>query len=132
MAKCRASRSPKDLEPGAYEVVLEPAAVAEIMYWLCFTAFGSKMYEDGSSFLAGRIGERVMGENVTIVDDALDPACPGLAFDFEGTPALSRRADRLRSGPGHRPQPAVGPVRAARRPRGTRCRPRWRPTASSF
>ena len=86
VAKCRASRSPKDLAPGAYEVVLEPAAVAEIMYWLSFTAFGSKMYEDGSSFLAGRIGERVMGENVTIADDALDPACPGLAFDFEGTP----------------------------------------------
>ncbi len=86
VARCRASRAPRQLEPGAFEVVLEPAAVAEIFLWLSFTAFGSKMYEDGSSFLAGRIGERLMGENVTIVDDALDPACPGLAFDYEGTP----------------------------------------------
>jgi predicted Zn-dependent protease len=86
VARCRASRAPRQLEPGAFEVVLEPAAVAEIFSWLNFIAFGSKMYEDGSSFLAGRIGERLMGENVTIVDDALDPACPGLAFDYEGTP----------------------------------------------
>jgi predicted Zn-dependent protease len=86
VATCRASRSPKEVAPGAYDVVLEPAAVAEIFNWFSFIAFGSKMYEDGSSFLAGRIGERVMGENVTITDDALDPACPGLAFDFEGTP----------------------------------------------
>lgn len=85
VATCRASRSPKEVEPGPREVVLAPAAVAEIFLWLSFIAFGSKAFEDGSSFLAGRIGERVMGENVTIVDDALDPACPGFAFDFEGT-----------------------------------------------
>ncbi len=84
--KCRRSRSPKDMAPGSYEVVLEPAAIAEIFNWLAFVTFGSRGFQDGSSCLAGRIGERLMGEEVTILDDAFDPACPGLPFDFEGTP----------------------------------------------
>jgi PmbA protein len=89
--RCRRSRSPKELAPGTYEVILEPAAIAEIFSWLSFTAFGSKCFEEKSSFLAGRIGERVMGENVTIVDDAFNAACPGVAFDFEGTPRQTVR-----------------------------------------
>ncbi len=84
--KCRKSRNPKSLEPGEYEVILEPAAVSELFEWLSFIAFGSKAFEDNSSFLAGRIGEKVMGENITIADDALVPANPGLGFDFEGVP----------------------------------------------
>ena len=84
--KCRKSRNPKDIEPGEYEVILEPAAISELFEWLDFTAFGSKSFEENTSFLAGRIGEKVMGESVTIVDDALNHDVPGFAFDFEGVP----------------------------------------------
>jgi PmbA protein len=84
--KCRKSRAPKEMGPGVYEVILEPGATAEILTWLSQIAFGSRSMQDGSSFLAGRIGQKVMGDNVTIIDDAFDPACPGIAFDFEGTP----------------------------------------------
>ncbi len=84
--KCRKSRNPKDAKPGEYEVILEPAAIGELFEWLDFVAFGSKSYEEKTSFIAGREGEKVMGENVSIFDDALDPEHPGLAFDFEGVP----------------------------------------------
>jgi len=86
VTKCRKSKHPKDIKPGEYEVILEPAALGELFEWLNFVAFGSKAFEENTSFLAGRIGKKVMGENVSITDDALDPNNPGIAFDFEGVP----------------------------------------------
>jgi PmbA protein len=94
--KCRKSKSPKELSPGDYEVILEPPALAEIMGWLSFIAFGSKAFEEGTSCLAGRMGQRLMGENVTIADDAFEPANLGLAFDFEGVPR--RRVELISRG----------------------------------
>jgi PmbA protein len=94
--KCRKSRDPKDIEPGTYEVILEPAATAEIFSWLKFVAFGSESFEDGTSFIAGRLGEKVMGDNVSIYDDALDPECSGLPFDYEGVP--KKRVHFIKSG----------------------------------
>lgn len=84
--KCRKSRNPKVVEPGVYEVILEPSAVGELFEWLSFVSFGSRSFEDNTSFLYNRIGEKVMGDNITIADDSLDPECPGLGFDFEGVP----------------------------------------------
>jgi len=94
--KCRKARKPKSIEPGVYEVILEPAAVSELFEWLSFVAFGSKAFEDNSSFLTGRIGQKVMGENITIADDPLEPANPGLGFDFEGVP--KRRVEMISNG----------------------------------
>lgn len=70
---------------GAYEVILEPEAVAELIGWLGYTAFGAKSVAERTSFLAGRMGERLMDESVTIYDDGHDPAGLRLPFDFEGT-----------------------------------------------
>jgi predicted Zn-dependent protease len=45
-----------------------------------------KAYHEGRSFMSGKLGKKVMGENVTIWDDGLDRrglVCP---FDFEGAP----------------------------------------------
>lgn len=94
--KCRKSRNPKDIKPGTYEVILEPAAIGELFEWMNFIAFGSKAFEEKSSFLADRIGERVMGENISIYDDALDPSSPGIPFDFEGVP--KKRVDLVKNG----------------------------------
>jgi PmbA protein len=84
--KCRKSRAPREMEPGVYEVILEPAATAEILTWLAMIAFGSRSWQDGSSFMVGRIGQKVMADSVTILEDAYNAACPGIPFDFEGTP----------------------------------------------
>ncbi len=80
-------RDPIELPPGAYDVILEPAAVAEVLEWLALTSFGARAIEEGSSCLAGRLGQRITGP-ITIYDDALsgDGGCPTLPFDAEGTP----------------------------------------------
>jgi PmbA protein len=84
--KCKQSQNPHVVEPGEYEVILEPAAVAEIMEWLNFTGFGSKSFQQGTSFLANRVGKKITSEMITICDNALDPKAVAFPFDFEGVP----------------------------------------------
>ena len=86
ISRCALDRDQLELPPGEYTVILEPACLAEIMMWLSFTAFGSEAYLSGQSFLAGAMGERSMGENITIYDSAWEPEAQGLPFDLEGTP----------------------------------------------
>ena len=82
----QANRNPKDLPLGAYDVLLESEAVAELLEWLGFIAFGAKAFAERTSCLAGRLGDAVMGESISITDDALDPAGLAMPFDYEGTP----------------------------------------------
>ena len=42
--------------------------------------------QEGRSFLSGRIGERVAGENITLRDDPYHPLHRGSPFDAEGMP----------------------------------------------
>lgn len=77
---------PVDLDPGAYTVVLAPEAVAAIAQFLAWYGCSAKAVEEGRSFMSGHLGERVVSELITLVDDALAPEAMGLTFDFEGQP----------------------------------------------
>ncbi len=79
-------RNPKDIEPGDYEVVLEPAAVAALMEWLSYIGFGSKAFQEETSFISGKIGQKITGERFTVYDDATDLSGVAFPFDFEGVP----------------------------------------------
>lgn len=72
------------LDPGPWDVILEPPAIAEVFEWLNMIAFTGQSYEEGSSFLVGKAGQRVAGENVTIADDSVDPSFLPFPFDLEG------------------------------------------------
>jgi predicted Zn-dependent protease len=76
----------EDLAPGAYDVILEPPATAEVLDWMNMIALSGSAYDDGSSFFVGNIGNRVLGTNFTLADDALDDAFLPFAFDMEGLP----------------------------------------------
>ncbi len=78
--------SPQVLEPGKYTVIFEPAAFREFLGYLSWIGFGAQPFEQGSSFMSGKIGERIAGENVTMRDDFTQPLGLGLPFDFEGAP----------------------------------------------
>jgi PmbA protein len=95
-AKARDSQNPRDLEPGRYEVVLEPAATATLLAFLAYMGFGGRAIAEGRSCFSGRLGQKLMDERVTIYDDALAPETIGLPFDFEGTP--KRRTDLVKEG----------------------------------
>ncbi len=86
IGKAELSRDPDEVAPGRYTVVLEPNAVAELVAFLAWLGLGAQSEQEGRSFLSGRLGERVTGAGVTLVDDAFDPRSFGRPFDHEGTP----------------------------------------------
>jgi len=57
-----------------------------MVQWLGWLGFGAKAYDEGRSFLVGRLGQRVCSPLVTIVDDATAADTIGIGFDFEGVP----------------------------------------------
>ena len=81
-----ASGKQEDLQPGAYDVILEPPALGEVFDWMNMIAFTGQSYEDGSSFFVGNLGKRVLGENFTLADDSTDPDFFPFPFDLEGMP----------------------------------------------
>lgn len=83
--KAADSRSPRDLPPGRYTVILEPAAVLDLTGQM-FLDFSATAIRDGRSFLKDRIGKKIFGENITIHDDAGHPLQSGAPFDGEGVP----------------------------------------------
>lgn len=80
------SERPGDLDPGSYTVVLAPEAVADLIDFMCWLGLSARSAEEGRSFMSGRMGERVISEQITIVDDAVADHAFGLSFDFEGVP----------------------------------------------
>jgi predicted Zn-dependent protease len=81
--KARESAHPAELAPGKYTVILEPAAVLDLVGFM-FYDFGGLAILDQRSFLNNRVGTKLFGENVTIWDDADHPLQSGPAFDGEG------------------------------------------------
>ncbi len=80
------TRSPVELEPGTHRAVLSPWAFGELLSYFNVSSFGSLALQEGRSFLAGRLGEQVFDERLTIREDGRDPAGMPKAFDFEGVP----------------------------------------------
>jgi PmbA protein len=83
--KAAHSRTPQVAPPGRYTVVLEPAAVLDLVGQM-FGDFSATAIRDGRSFLNDRIGKKIFGENITIHDDVCDPLQSGAPFDGEGVP----------------------------------------------
>jgi predicted Zn-dependent protease len=84
--KALLSVNPEEVPPGKYLTLLEPPAVAELLVFLNYIGFGARSFQEGRSFMSGKIGQKVTGENITIVDDASNPNGLGLRFDAEGVP----------------------------------------------
>lgn len=84
--KARRGRNPIELSPGHYTVVLEPQAVGTLVSFLGLMGFGAKQYEEGRSFLVGKLGEKITSEYVNILDYPTHPKTISLPFDFEGLP----------------------------------------------
>ena len=83
--KASSSAHPREVPPGKYTVVLEPAAVLDLLGFMFFDFGGTALLEQ-RSFLNNRVGTRLFGENVTIHDDVYHPLQSGAAFDGEGMP----------------------------------------------
>lgn len=83
--KCAASRKPRELEPGHYTAILEPAAVLDLVGFLFYDFAGTAIL-DKRSCLTGRMGKKIFGENITLWDDVYHPLQLGGPYDGEGLP----------------------------------------------
>lgn len=77
---------PVELDSGQYTVILEPDAVANFLLFLAFLGFGGKLLHQHRSFMSGKIGEKIMGDNITITEDPFNARIEYLPFDYEGAP----------------------------------------------
>jgi predicted Zn-dependent protease len=93
---CADSQEPRELPEGRYDVVLSPYALDELMTWLNYIGFGADPYQEGRSFMSGKLGEAIMGSNVSMWDDGLDTRGLPLPFDFQGVPR--QRVDLIKNG----------------------------------
>lgn len=83
--KAKLSRAPRELAPGRYTVILEPAATPDLVGQM-FGDFSGTALNDQRSFLNNRLGTKLFGENIHIYDDVGHALQSGAPFDGEGVP----------------------------------------------
>jgi predicted Zn-dependent protease len=88
--KCREWRGKTALDPGEYEVVLEPAAVGMLMLRMMFE-FDARQADEGRSYFTrrgggNRIGEKLFDERITIVSDPAEKNAERNPFNNAGEP----------------------------------------------
>jgi predicted Zn-dependent protease len=81
---------PKRLEPGHYTVILDAAAVADLLEFLVWS-LDARRADEGRSFFSrkgggNRLGEALFGSHVTLQSDPTSSATPGAPFDEQGLP----------------------------------------------
>jgi PmbA protein len=77
------SARPREIPAGKYTVILEPSAVLDIVGFM-FWDYSGMAILDQRSFLSGRVGAKLFGDNITIWDDVAHPLQSGAPFDGEG------------------------------------------------
>ncbi len=78
----------KPIESGEYRVLLKPYAFCDLLRAFS-PMFSADEAQKGCSLLAGKEGQRIANELVTITDDPFDEIAP-IAFDGEGTPCVKK------------------------------------------
>jgi predicted Zn-dependent protease len=93
LQRAKLNKNQGDVSPGKYDVVIDPNAWTEVPFFLAVSAsagytpdFGMRQYKEGRSYLSGRMGEKLLGDNITVEDDAYNPLQTGPVFDGEGYP----------------------------------------------
>lgn len=74
-----------------YTVILGPQAIAEVIQMAIFTGFWGRGYEEKQAWTAkNSIGDKVLGDNITIADDPSNDKTFKSKFDFSGQKRTKR------------------------------------------
>jgi predicted Zn-dependent protease len=85
------SQKPRRLEPGKYTVILEPAAVSDMVIQI-LNSFDARDADEGRSLLTRkgsgtRLGEKMFSEKITMRSDPFDARNPGMPWNSGELPA---------------------------------------------
>ncbi len=83
--KAKRNRDPIELPPGRYRVILEPSAVADLLIFMS-SGFDALAVSENRSWLSGKVGQKIFGDNITLYSDISHPLHQGCPFDAEGMP----------------------------------------------
>ncbi|HZY46415.1 MAG TPA: TldD/PmbA family protein [Candidatus Bathyarchaeia archaeon] len=91
LERAKLNKNQAEIAPGKFDIVVDPNAWSEMLLYFAVSAstgfspdLGMRQYKEGRSYLSGRLGEKVLGENVSIDDDVYHPDQAGPPFDGEG------------------------------------------------
>ncbi len=84
--RAQASRGPRPIPAGEYPVVLDPYAFVTLLEALSESGMGALPVQEGRSWMNGRLRQRCLSPQLTILDDAYDARGLPQAFDCEGVP----------------------------------------------
>ncbi|MDI6851118.1 MAG: TldD/PmbA family protein [bacterium] len=93
--KALMGQNPRDLEPGQYDVVLEPLAVADFLAFMLWT-MDARGADEGITYFSGKLGQKIFDERVNMYSDPMSPLNPSIPFDGDGL--LLRRVDWIKHG----------------------------------
>jgi predicted Zn-dependent protease len=90
LRKALDSRKAQPLAPGKYTVILEPAAAADMVWYLLYN-FSAREADEGRTFLSlgegkNRLGESLVSPKITIFSDPVFPEMPAFPIGEDGLP----------------------------------------------
>lgn len=88
-AKAAFDEAPRDLDPGRYTVVFEPAATQELARWL-LRSLDARVADEGRGFFSGKAGASLFDRKLTLYSDPADPLAPDCPIGFEGVAQRAR------------------------------------------
>ena len=83
--KAAHSREPREVPAGRYTTILPPSAVLDLVGFLFYDFAGTAVLDKRSCF-TGRMGKKLLGDNITLWDDVYHPLQTGPPYDGEGLP----------------------------------------------
>ncbi len=86
IAKAKRGRDACELPAGRYPVILEPAAVAGLWAWLIWS-LDAKSYAKGTSPFAGKLGQGIVDERLTLRNHPDHADLLGEGFTHDGLPS---------------------------------------------
>lgn len=74
------------IKPGKYKVILEPMASVELFGFTGYLGFNALAYYEKRSFISDKLGQKLLSDKLTIIEDPIDFPLAVMPFDYEGYP----------------------------------------------
>jgi predicted Zn-dependent protease len=88
IGKAKRSGELRELPPGRYQVILEPAAVAGLVTWMLWM-LDAKAHDKGTSPFTGKLGQPIVDKRLTLQNLPDHPDLFGIGFTQDGLPSES-------------------------------------------
>ncbi|MBN2541905.1 TldD/PmbA family protein [bacterium] len=79
------AQNPQDIEPGDYTVIFEPQAVIDFLGFFAYN-MTQRDADEGTTVFAGKVGEKLFGDKVTLTTELDDPELPAPPYGLDGLP----------------------------------------------